>query len=203
MDSRSQAVSDYRRRRKENLIRVCGSKCNICGYNRTNSVLEFHHINPEKKNYGISSKGTCHDLEKDLQEVSKCILVCANCHREIYDGLYSKEDLIKYQIFDSQVADELRVDKIKKHCYCKNCGKEISKNKYGFCYECFLKLHWDEKEYPDREQLKNLIREYSFIEIGRMYGVTDNAIRKWCKKFGLPFRKIDILQMNDEDWHKI
>jgi len=36
-----------------------------------------------------------------------------------------------------------------------------------------------------------------------MYGVTDNSVRKWCKKFDLPFRKIDISQINDNDWLEV
>jgi hypothetical protein len=49
------------------------------------------------------------------------------------------------------------------------------------------------KKYPDREELKNLIRNFPFTEIGKMYKVTDNAVKKWCKKFNLPSRKKDIL----------
>ena len=47
--SRAKDVTNYRRRRKNNLIRVCGGKCCICGYNKTNSALEFHHINSNEK----------------------------------------------------------------------------------------------------------------------------------------------------------
>lgn len=90
----STATIEYRKRRKNNLIRVCGSKCNLCGYNKSNSALEFHHIDPSQKSYGISS-GICHDLESDLAEIKKCILVCANCHREIHDGDYTLEELFK------------------------------------------------------------------------------------------------------------
>ena len=80
----SKATTDYRRRRKRNLVKVCGDKCAICGYDKIPDSLEFHHINPDEKSYGIAKNGTCHDLEADLQEVQKCILVCANCHREIH-----------------------------------------------------------------------------------------------------------------------
>ena len=44
----SQAVSDYRRKRKLNLITACGHKCCICGYDKAVSALEFHHIDPSK-----------------------------------------------------------------------------------------------------------------------------------------------------------
>ena len=78
-----QAVTKFRQRRKENLIKVLGSCCCLCGYNKCVGALEFHHINPENKSYQLSS-GNCHKIEDDLEEAKKCILVCANCHREIH-----------------------------------------------------------------------------------------------------------------------
>jgi hypothetical protein len=38
---------------------------------------------------------------------------------------------------------------------------------------------------PDKEQLQNLLNEKSFVEIGKMYGVSNNSVRKWCKKYEL------------------
>ena len=58
-------------------------------------------------------------------------------------------------------------------------------------------------ERPCREDLKGLIRNKSFSEIGRLYNVSDNAIRKWCKRYNLPTRKMDINAISDEDWTKI
>jgi hypothetical protein len=34
-----------------------------------------------------------------------------------------------------------------------------------------------------------------------MYGVTDNAIRKWCKAYGLPSKKSEIILV--QDWSEI
>jgi len=44
------------------------------------------------------------------------------------------------------------------------------------------------KNIPPKEELEKLIYEKSFVAIGKMYGVSDNAVRKWCKKYGLPYR---------------
>lgn len=51
-----------------------------------------------------------------------------------------------------------------------------------------------------REELKSLIRTTSFSEIGRTYNVTDNTIKKWCKFYNLPFRKLDIDKISDKNW---
>ena len=58
----SKATTEYRRRRKENLVKVCGEKCSLCGYNKTLSALEFHHIDEKQKSYGVAANGTCHDI---------------------------------------------------------------------------------------------------------------------------------------------
>ena len=202
----SEKVSEFRRRRKLNLIHVCGDKCNLCGYNRVINSLEFHHINPQEKEYGIAANGTCHNLEKDLQEVKKCILVCANCHREIHAGLYSFQELQEKQIFNQDIADKLILQKKqqyeKKEYFCINCGKPItSSSKTHLCASCSQVERRVVQERPSREELKQLIQNYSFVELGRQFGVSDNAIRKWCKQVELPFRKKDIQQI--QGWEKI
>lgn len=59
--------------------------CDICGYNKCPTALEWHHENDNKNfNPGDIIKGTAVSFEKYQQEVDKCILVCANCHREIH-----------------------------------------------------------------------------------------------------------------------
>jgi very-short-patch-repair endonuclease len=50
-------------------------------------------------------------------------------------------------------------------------------------------------ERPDKEELSKELAEKSFSEVGRIYGVSDNAIRRWCKWYGLPHRKKDINKM--------
>lgn len=51
------------------------------------------------------------------------------------------------------------------------------------------------KNRPSKEELKTLIKEKSMVKIGKMYGVSDNSVRKWCKKYNLPYTKKDIKNM--------
>lgn len=78
-------TSKYRNIVKQKLIDYKGGKCQICGYNRCINALEFHHLNPKEKDFTIS--GGTKSFEHIKPEVDKCILVCANCHREIHAGL--------------------------------------------------------------------------------------------------------------------
>lgn len=69
--------------RKRKLIEIAGGECCDCGYKKNISALEFHHINPEEKSFGIDLR-KCSNLNWDrlVEEVKKCILICSNCHRE-------------------------------------------------------------------------------------------------------------------------
>ena len=75
------------RKTKEKLVSLCGGGCKVCGYNRCIDALEFHHLDPSKKDFEISEKR--HSFAKKLQEAQKCILVCCRCHREIGAGMVS------------------------------------------------------------------------------------------------------------------
>ncbi len=78
-----------RRAIKNALIKLKGGKCERCGYNKCNRALEFHHLDPTQKDFGIS-KNLNKDFDILKQEISKCILVCSNCHAEIHNELYKQ-----------------------------------------------------------------------------------------------------------------
>ena len=59
----------------------------MCGYNRCPGALEFHHMDPTKKDFSISVDGMTRAWSKVKDELEKCVLVCANCHREIHAGV--------------------------------------------------------------------------------------------------------------------
>ena len=68
------------------LIRgLYGSRCAICGYSKYTGALEFHHRDPNEKDFTISNDRA--KLEESIEESKKCILLCANCHREVHAGL--------------------------------------------------------------------------------------------------------------------
>lgn len=73
MGGNAEQVTRHRQRRRQLLIQVLGGKCALCGYSRCAASLDFHHINPDDKNYHFSS-GNCHELEKDLEEAKNVFL---------------------------------------------------------------------------------------------------------------------------------
>lgn len=85
--------------------------------------------------------------------------------------------------------------------YCIDCGTEIYFNATR-CNKCNHKLQ-RVSERPSRKELKQLIRTLPFTQIGKMYNVTDNSIRKWCISENLPTTKKDINSYSDEEWESI
>lgn len=81
------AVAKRRKKLKAMAIVYKGGKCVICGYNRCVNALDFHHLNPDEKGFGLSVKGLTRAWSRIKAETDKCVLICANCHREIHAGI--------------------------------------------------------------------------------------------------------------------
>ena len=82
------AVSRRRKMIKKMAIEYKGGVCIICGYSKYYGALEFHHLNPTKKDFGLSMDGLTRSWAKTKKELDKCIIICSNCHREIHAGLH-------------------------------------------------------------------------------------------------------------------
>jgi hypothetical protein len=84
---RSVAVAERRRVVKRTLVEDAGGRCVICGYDRCEGALQFHHLDPATKAFSLSHAGTSRSLAKSREEASKCVLLCANCHAEVEAGV--------------------------------------------------------------------------------------------------------------------
>ena len=75
---------------EQKLHRIFGSvyACECCGYNKCLAALEFHHVDPMTKERAIAVMKN-YSEQKLRDEINKCVLVCANCHREIHEGVRS------------------------------------------------------------------------------------------------------------------
>lgn len=59
-------------------------KCSNCGESDI-CCLDFHHINPNEKEKAISEMISC-SIDKIKEEINKCIVLCANCHRKLHNN---------------------------------------------------------------------------------------------------------------------
>jgi len=80
------AVAKRRQKIRQMLVEYKGGKCEICGYIGCIDVLDLHHKDANTKEFGISSSGLTRSWERNKAEADKCVLLCANCHREIHAG---------------------------------------------------------------------------------------------------------------------
>lgn len=190
----------HRRKRKNEIIYIMGGQCALCGYNKDNSALEMHHLNPLEKQYQLSS-GHCKKIEEDINEAKKCILLCSNCHRETHSGMHP--NLIS-SFCEERAIEILKTYQNQAPKQCPICGKEIYRTS-TYCLQCFKQKQNEQRleKRPNREQLKQLIRTTPFTQIGDMFKVTDNAIRKWCDAQNLPRTKKEINKYSNEEWSKI
>lgn len=81
------AVQKRRKKIREMAVKYKGAKCSNCGYDKCYEALEFHHLNSDGKDFGISNKGYTRSWARIKEELDKCILLCANCHREVHSSL--------------------------------------------------------------------------------------------------------------------
>ena len=81
------AVTKRRQAIRERLVSYKGGQCMLCGYKKCADALDLHHVDASRKEFGISSGGLTRAWSKVVAEADKCILICANCHREVHAGI--------------------------------------------------------------------------------------------------------------------
>lgn len=162
-------VQKAQRRKKIDAVNAFGGKCCICGYKKCINALEFHHTKNKKEHPSyVIMRWKWEDAKKEL---NKCILVCANCHREIH----YKDTTIELKKYLKPF--------IKKKCLRCKLNYETKNYDQKFCsYKCFY-FNSRKCKHPSKKELLKLIKTNSWVNIGKMFKVSDNTIRKWAKKY--------------------
>lgn len=88
---------------------------------------------------------------------------------------------------------------------CIDCGKKILKSsiRCRSCEENHRKENFKVENIVSRIELKQLLRNSSFTDIGKKYGVSRTTVKRWCVSYNLPNKMIDIKAYSDEEWEKI
>lgn len=162
-----------------------GSSCTICGYSRCLSALEFHHIDEEEKEFSISNgfwKGIA--TADIVNEIKKCILVCANCHREIHAGVFDNIEL--QSLFSEKRFNEI----FQKRCL--ECGISIFHLSHTFCSTRCRLTNARNKQLKTRiynsvwhkVDVVNLLSRHNgvMVRAAKEMGISDNAVKKRFKK---------------------
>ena len=81
--------TELRHALKSEAVRQLGGACRLCGYDRCLAALEFHHLDPDAKDFSISEALSCGMSSLEInRELSRCVLLCSCCHREVHTGLH-------------------------------------------------------------------------------------------------------------------
>lgn len=126
-----------------------------------------HHCDENRSNYNFENLW-CFSSQRDHVGYHKGLKILLN-----EKGAYYCPELKHYHLNEY---------------YCKNCGIPTKFSK-KYCQKCFH-ISTRKVNRPSKEKLTSLISNTSFVKIGKMYGVSDNTIRKWCKFYNLPYKKI-------------
>ena len=198
----------HRLKLKKIALKYKGDKCQICGYNKCSRALQFHHVDPSTKKFDISVKGYTRSWEDVKKELDKCILVCSNYHAEIHNGDVdvsnislepvdvtafnemldenSKSICNKKYLTDKNKADNKIIYNDKK--YKKSTVVNYEKYASQFTFEEYIKLGISSRktERPSTYIQFLMVMDsfnWNFCAVGRFFGVSDNAIRKWSKNY--------------------
>lgn len=155
-----------RRIKKYNLIPY---KCVICGntgeWNNKPLTLTLDHINGNR-------------TDNRLENLR---YLCPNCDKQ--QETFGAKNKIRYYDLDKNNTN-------KKIYTCIKCGTTISQGS-NLCIDCYQKLK--SKNIPPKEVILEELKNFtSFWELGQKYNVSDNTVRKWCKRYDLPFRTSEV-----------
>lgn len=155
---------------KRKAIEYLGGKCEICGYCKCDSAFDFHHRDPSLKDKNIANIVHDNSWDKVTKELDKCMLLCANCHRELH----------------SKLNESKRIGQNDDGLICTFCNKPYIKGKgKKHCSDLCYKKDREKFGKPSKEELENLLWNMPTSEIAKKYNVSDNAVGKWAKKYNL------------------
>lgn len=153
-------------KRKLEVINSLGGCCSRCGYKRNIAALEFHHLDPNEKEFQIDLRHFSNSsLEKLKQELDKCILLCANCHREEHNPHLSENNYTSLL----QVNKKSFTNPGGRVCpVCNNRFKIITGKIY-----CSTICRDNVKNYPTLNQINSKYLELkSWEKVAQFYNIT-------------------------------
>lgn len=162
------------------------------------TILEHRYIAEQKLGRYLTSDEVVHHVDENKRNNNPDNLIVFRTAAD--HSRYHKIGILK-EMEDGTYICPIPEERIRQCPYCK---------KYFISSSDFLRIHCsnecrikddnerfeNREDRPDKETLSKLIYSTPFTKIAEMYNVSDNAVRRWCKKYDLPYRKNDIIPKN-------
>ena len=102
---------------------------------------------------------------------------------------------------DNIVHQIIKYNRQAKQKYCAICGNKISRDSRGLCLTCYKKQHTEKAHnaWPSYDTLFELLKTDNYTQIGKKYNMSDNNIRKICKRYNLPANKQELIQFRKDN----
>lgn len=175
-------VAKRRRDLKTLAIEYKGGCCQQCGYNKCTAALQFHHLDPNEKEFGLSVGGVTRAWSKVKAELDKCVLLCANCHAETHAALAaearpeapprpskwpSQEELIS-MVKESSISSVAKLLSASTETVRKRMGGQTPPKKG--------------RDWPPLEELEDRLKTRPATRVAKELGVSDVAVKKHIAK---------------------
>ena len=152
---------------------------------RSDGYVYIHQLQAEKK------------LGRQLNEKECVHHIDENKYNNALDNIIVFKTKSDHAAFhsgcDIYLDGDVWVAKKHKNRICPICKTNIKDNHADMCISCYLKKK--SSNIPSKEILMDLILKYPRTQIGKLYGVSSNSVKKWCKKYSLPFLKNHIAKL--------
>jgi len=167
------------------LIEKYGAKCMDCGWDKVNTKtglvpIQLEHI----------------DGDSDNNDLKNLKILCPNCHSLTStfgalnkNGRDSKRKKYRKEWRDKFEKEERKINSLVKK-KCKNCNEDFfGKEERVFCSLQCYKIE-NRKKIPNKEDIIEALNELkSLVNVGKKYGVSDNAVKKWCLIYDIQLKK--------------
>jgi ribosomal protein L37E len=146
----------------------------------------YEHIFIMEKDLGRSIRDDeiVHHLDGDRanNRIENLLVVSADQHSKIHAWMNS----------GAPICESYRMNRVnsvnpsfKQPKLCGICGHTLQNKQKQFCSEGCYRNKQRKVEWPSKERLQRLLSENSVVSVGKLFGVSDNAVRKWARKYGL------------------
>lgn len=158
---------------------------------KKSSGMVYVHILQAEKMLGrfLSDEECVHhkDLNKTNNDISNLMVFATNADHTSYHHALNDHTDYELRYISGVYYCKILSKSTKTICPC--CGKRKSQGA-EFCFDCRQQKR--RINLPDKRTLIQDLQHLSILAIGKKYGVSDNAVRKWLKIYNLPYKHSDI-----------